>query len=786
MPMLLARQNVIRLPVSIAICAALAACGGGGGSINSTPSPAANPSPSPTPTPTPSTENFDTAEYRRSDGPEFHGAISAWQDGITGDGAIIAVIDTGIDQDSPEFTGRIHPDSADVAGNRGIDAEDDHGTNVALVAAGGRNNSGVLGIAFDAQILVLRADDPGSCGTDTPGDASTGCQFDDRNISAGIDRAVASGAAVINISLGGGAASPVLTNAVARASAAGVVVIVSAGNGGDGSEPGVDPNQPDPFATSLLNAGGNNVIIVGSVDENGVISDFANRAGNDAAFYLSARGEAICCVYENGQIFQDNDGFVFLFSGTSFSAPQVSGAVALLAQAFPNLTAAEIVEILLDTARDAGIAGTDAVYGRGILDIAAAIAPAGTTTLAGTQNTLALADNFGLGSGAMGDAVGGQSLQAVVLDKYQRAYNYDLTTRLRGAAIRPRLFGATGLASRSIAAAADGVAMAFTVTDRARSGDAGWVQPLQLTQDDARQAEVLAARVTARLSPRTQLGVAYAQGAGGLTAQLQGQDRPAFRIAPAPDADDGFIQKSDFALALHHQMGGWGVTLFAEQGDALLEGARQLTILPGVEREQRPVASFGMALDRNLAGLDASLGLSWMAESDTVLGGYFHPALGASGADTAFLDASMRGEFAPGWSVGGAFRQGVTKPHSSAILAGSSRLYSNAWSLDLSRKGVMGAHDWLGLRISQPLRVESGGLNLLLPVGYDYATESPEYGLRRLNLAPQGREMMGELAWQGPTLWGWGAASLFYRHQPGHYADQPADMGVLLRWNADF
>lgn len=779
-------QTPIRFASSIAACALLAACGGGGGGTNSTPAPAPTPTPSPTPTPTPTPTNFDTAEYRRSDGPEFHGAISAWQAGYTGAGSIIAVIDTGIDQDSPEFTGRIHPDSTDVAANRGIDAEDDHGTNVAMVAAAARDDTGILGMAWDAQVLVLRADDPGSCATETPDDPSSGCQFDDRNIAAGVDRAIASGASVINISLGGGSATSVLTSAVARASAAGIVVIVSAGNGGDGSDPAIDPAQPDPFASSLLAAGGNNVIIVGSIDENGVISDFSNRAGNDAAFYLTARGEAICCTYDNGQLYVDADGFVYLFSGTSFSAPQVSGAVALLAQAFPNLTGAQIVEILLDTARDAGATGTDAVYGRGILDIASAVAPQGTTTLAGTGYTLVAADNFGLGSSAMGDALDDQPLRAIVLDKYQRAYEYDLTTRLRGAELRPRLHAAAGQASRSISASSDGLAMAFTVADGARSAKLGWAEPLQLTQEDARQAEVLAARVTARLSPQTQLGVAYAQGAGGLTAQLQGHSRPAFRIAPAPDGDDGFVQQADMALALRHQIGPWGMTLFAEQGDASLAGSRYLFDLPSAPHERRPVTSMGFVLDRQVGGVEGSLGLSWMAEQDTVLGGYFHSSLGASGADTAFLDASARAEIAHGWSVGGAFRQGVTMPHSSSILAASSRLYSTAWSLDLSRNGVIGAHDWLGLRVSQPLRVARGGLNLMLPVAYDYATETPEYGLHRLNLAPDGREVMGELAWQGPTAWGWGAASLFYRHQPGHYADQPADVGLLLRWSSDF
>ena len=86
---------------------------------------------------------------------------------------------------------------------------------------------------------------------------------------ATVDLAIASGARVINLSLGGESASQILLDAVARASAAGIVVVVSAGNAGDGSDPSIDPNQPEPFATSLVQAGGDNVIIAGSIDANG-------------------------------------------------------------------------------------------------------------------------------------------------------------------------------------------------------------------------------------------------------------------------------------------------------------------------------------------------------------------------------------------------------------------------------------------------------------------------------------------------------------------------------------
>ena len=94
--------------------------------------------------------------------------------------------------------------------------------------------------------------------------------------------------------------------------------------------------------------------------------------------------------------------------------------------------------------------------------------------------------------------------------------------------------------------------------------------------------------------------------------------------------------------------------------------------------------------------------------------------------------------------------------------------------------------DSLGLRISQPLRVESGGLNLNLPVNYSYATMSPTYGIRTLALSPTGRELDAELAWRGRLLMGDGAASVFVRKDPGHYANIGTDEGVALRWSTGF
>lgn len=788
--------------------ALLAACGGGGGggpvistpapqpapAPTPTPTPAPAPAPTPAPTPTPTPSSFDTAEFRMSDGPEQHKAVSAWQRGATGSGRTIAVIDTGIDLDSPEFAGRIHPDSRDVAGSRSVDGEDDHGTNVSLVAAAARNNQGILGIAFDARVLALRADRPGSCGSDTPENTNLTCSFGDGDIARGIDQAVSSGATVINLSLGGGAAGQATLAAVRRAASAGVVIVVAAGNGGDGSKADIDPNQPTPFASNIRDAGGANVIIVGSVDEGSQISSFSQRAGAQANFFLTARGERICCVYENGQIFVGTDergSFRLLFSGTSFAAPQVSGAVALMAQAFPNLTGAQIVQILLETARDLGETGIDTTYGRGVLDIAAAFAPRGATTVAGSTSVMRIGETSVIGSAPMGDALAGsQGLSGILLDEYKRAYEYDLTNGSRGAVPEYRLHNALGGGQRQIGGGSDALSLGFTVGDARfaaqTTAEGAMARQMQLTTHEADGAEVLAARMIARIAPDMKIGFAMREGAFGLASRMQAQDRPAFLIASDAGGDVGFARSTDASVAVRREFGSLGLTASAESGEAWIGNRRQgEDVFRGV-RDRRKTHSFALAADRRFGALDTTLGLSWLQEEETILGAYLAQGFGAGGADTLFVDASGRWDIARGWALGAAYRHGFSRADASGLISSGSRFESQAWSLDLTRAGVFGNADTLGFRVSQPLRVTRGGIDLTLPVSYDYASETAGFATRRLSLAPSGRETVGEIAWRGPLAKGWASASLYYRTDPGHYAQAPADAGVAVTWSRGF
>ncbi|MBF9151360.1 S8 family serine peptidase [Novosphingobium sp. 1Y9A] len=700
--------------------------------------------------------------------------MTAWQAGASGAGTTIAVVDSGINTANTEFAGRISSASRDVAGSRGlVNADDDHGTQVALTAAAARNNSGMMGIAWGATVQMLRADTPGSCsGTD-------GCSFSDENIAAGIDAAVAAGARVINLSLGGDPGNATLRAAVGRAASAGVVVIVSAGNEGQSTDPAIDPANPDPFAVSVLQAGSGNVIIVGSVNSSGAASDFSNKAGTSAASVLMAQGEEICCVYEGSTIKTTTNAqgtFVTVVNGTSFAAPQVSGAVALLAQAFPNLTGTQIVDLLLRSARDAGATGTDAIYGRGILDIARAFAPQGSTGLAGTQVAVPLDSLAGTTSGAMGDALSGASLGTVMLDGYQRAYKLNLAAGLRVGQSRLPLHEALAGGGRPVAMDASGFALAFTVDRRFGA------VPLRLALGERQQARVLASSVVTRLDRSLDLALGWKVSAESLTARLQQRHEPEFLVAGVAS---GVFTRPETGMAARYRLGRLGLTVSAE---------RSVLVRPDPLRERREdrMTQIGFALDGGQDGaLDWRLGLGLMREERTVLGARFADALGGGGATTATVSPGFgwrfgRSKAGGGWALGATGSLGFTRIDRGAVATGGSRLVSSSWSVDLSREGVLAGGDRLALRVSQPLRVERGGLELNLPVAWDYATQSATFARVPLSLAPNGRELDAELAW-ATALWGGDAsARVFFRREPGHFAGAPDDGGVAVRWSRGF
>lgn len=267
------------------------------------------------------------------------GATSAWAAGATGAGITVAVIDSGLDLTHPDLDGAIWTHPGELAGN-GLDDDgnghvDDvhgwdfvdgdadptdlngHGTFVAGTIAAEDNGSGTTGVAPGVRILPVRV-------LDASGSGSYATMVN------GIRYATAQGARVINLSLGGTLPSPALQAAIAAAEAAGVVVVMAAGNSG-----GPVPAYPAAYA-------GQWGLAVGAVDAGGSLTGFSNRAGSAAIDYLTAPGVDVTSTLPGDRTSS--------WRGTSMATAHVAGAAALLLSARPSLAPREVKALLLATA----------------------------------------------------------------------------------------------------------------------------------------------------------------------------------------------------------------------------------------------------------------------------------------------------------------------------------------------------------------------------------------------------------------------------------------------------
>ncbi|MEU7411781.1 type VII secretion-associated serine protease mycosin [Streptomyces sp. NPDC042638] len=278
----------------------------------------------------------------------------AWQT-TKGQGVTVAVLDTGVEADHPDLTGNVLPakDMIGFGAGPGDRTWARHGTAMAGIIAGHGHGpgdtDGVLGVAPEARILpvrvILEDGDPARAkARTTRGNA----------LADGIRWAADHGADVINLSLGDDSDSahpePGEDEAVQYALNKGVVVVASAGNGGD---KGDHVSYPAAYP---------GVIAATAVDKYGTRAAFSTRRWYAA---VSAPGVDV--------VIADPDHKYYAGWGTSAASAFVSGAVALIRSAHPGLAPAQIKKLLEDTARDAPVGGRDDSRGFGMIDPAAAL-----------------------------------------------------------------------------------------------------------------------------------------------------------------------------------------------------------------------------------------------------------------------------------------------------------------------------------------------------------------------------------------------------------------------------
>ncbi|MEC0230637.1 S8 family peptidase [Paenibacillus alba] len=260
-------------------------------------------------------------------------ATYAWNNGYTGKGVKVAILDSGISTH--------HEDLSVTGGASFVDYttsyEDDagHGTHVAGIIGAKNNDIGVVGVAPDADLYALKVLD------------ATGKGYLS-DVIAGIDWAIDNKMDIINMSMATSVDSPALHNAVDQAYAKGLLVVAAAGNAGNAEGTGDTIQYPAKYSS---------VISVGAVDQNEQRVSWS-ATGNELE--LVAPGVGIKSTYLN------ND--YTTLSGTSMAAAFVTGELALLKQLNATETNTKLRNLLDEHVSDLGESGKDSIYGYGSLN----------------------------------------------------------------------------------------------------------------------------------------------------------------------------------------------------------------------------------------------------------------------------------------------------------------------------------------------------------------------------------------------------------------------------------
>lgn len=305
-------------------------------------------------------------------------AFDAWAEQPPLVGPLVAIIDSGIDGDHPELRDRIAAARSFVGGRATVDDEG-HGTFVAgIIAAGQSNGQGIAGIAWPSQLLVAKV---------VGSDRTISLEAEVKAIRWAVDQ----GARVINLSLGGirsprrpdeDTFSPLEAAAIDYAAGRGVVLVAAVGNADQA------PRRPWPWAN--YPAALPHVIGVSAVARDGSVPSFSHRDRiyND----IAAPGTEMLSTFPRpltaarpacaNQGYSDCGPEEYRRAeGTSFAAPQVTAAAALLLSVRPDLASDQVATLLTRTAVDANASTgckvcpllRDTYTGWGRLDVTAAV-----------------------------------------------------------------------------------------------------------------------------------------------------------------------------------------------------------------------------------------------------------------------------------------------------------------------------------------------------------------------------------------------------------------------------
>lgn len=779
---------------------------------------------------------YETAEYKKMGGLGVIKASAAYDAGFSGKGILVAVVDDGFETTNVDLAGNmVDPTSLtntnlNQSGDSGAATDvsqytgDWHGSFVASIIAGVKNNIGMHGVAYSATLLPIKI----GFGDDINSD---GVVDNDYLPYKALQVALDNGSLVVNNSHGVNEGIYQLINGTQKEYVYAADTIsrwdspLNGGNG-DGKLTGAELASALSYWNSVFDTGfATNTTIFGTGsyydDEGNLIShtaldpvfgvagsgqEYLNviknmatanggkgtiivwAAGNEhlsepsiesAIPYLvdEIRGMSVVSVAigTNGKIAGYSDwcgvakewciaapgyatavdadwGGYSTADGTSFSAGYISGAAAILLSAYPNLTASEVVKIMFESANKSGTYSNQKVYGQGLLDLAAAIAPLGKKRFA-TSNSLhgpsVAYDNskFYASSAISLSGLKLASQKVFFLDKYDRKYEVslaDVVSTKQSSVVVDQLLANFGSFSKSFNQSVGGVNFALSLVSS------------NLESEHIVENQLPKLRYLGFTSETNGLLSEFAYGRPGYISSFALTDSmPAELSLSGNGIVNPYLGFADEMLGVNTDVYkseklsfklGAAYSLFSTEKNDEINGVLD-------ESERNTALNLVVSADYKLSkketfGFNAGV----MNEFSSMLGSTMSDGFGLSpNTKTYFGGFNYTNELSPALKLFANYSVGHTTPETASensLIKSISDIQSSSFAVGLSfidHSSKIGSR--YGLIASSPLTVTSGRATFFLPVYVDYDTEEITSELVNANLAPSSREFDVEAFW---------------------------------------
>jgi len=766
--------------------------GGGGGGSNNTPVV----SQTPTPPSTPPSLSFDELkeqyegyyEYQSQWGLNMVNASSAYARGATGAGITIGITDSGLDNSHIEISAtRLSANSALSYSNYTPNTRQKrHGTMVASVAAGKQDKTDITpmhGVAFEADVLFvaiqLAEPDPDYDPVDIGDDDGSG------NVSGapdftGIDNFFSQlfeiyndyDVDIVNNSYGYSGNINDYTeaqvryafpNTIAEMSQAGTpdsektIYVWAAGNAGGYADQGVDYSSPEllpGMAHYIPEIQGHSIAVV-SLDENGQISDFSSRCGVAQDYCIAAPGGRITAAYPTstsdtgiyiGNTNDDNynncitdNSCYAVTSGTSFAAPFVSGGLAVIADHFEGqLGSQEIVSRLFATANKKGVYADKAIYGQGLMDLDAATEPVGqvsammSLSLSGPMAP-AIFSNIQLTSPSFGDAItnGIGNHSVIFFDALDAPFRRSLSSLVSD--YRNQIINMDGFRSiqNPISHSVITNESEFEIGGLSIENLSGeLVTPYHLLNAKAEKNQFFSyynysndSFLSHGLNGSWAMGIfkdSQLRSERNLRTQFS---NPWLNFSATGTTFGSKFKgnnKFDIALAISSGRNKFNMNEIFNKRDSSTVALMEIQ-----PKSKMPSLQLGVMKEN-----DASLGLSGS--------GAFN---GSNNQLTSFVGLSNSLDLAGGIMFGSLYwGKSNNMSNELGMLRSVTRLHSSAFGIGFMKSSIVSNNDKLILTVDQPIRIESGKLQLNVPT-YRTKEKNVLFNQMNFNLNPSGREM---------------------------------------------